>query len=64
MKKIYQIVMLCAMGIALASCGDNAEKKSAELEQEYREACEKKEFAKTYGVVSQLRDIYTKASTQ
>lgn len=64
MKKIYQIVMLCAMGIALASCGDNAEKKSAELEQDYREACENKEFAKAYAAVAELRDIYTEISAQ
>ena len=71
MKKIYQIIMLYAMSIALASCVGNAdksssenEKKNAELEQEYREACENKEFAKAYGAVAELRDIYTKASTQ
>lgn len=64
MKKIYQIVMLCAMGIALASCGDNAEKKSAELEQDYREACENKEFAKAYAAVAELRAIYTEISAQ
>lgn len=64
MKKIYQIVMLCAMGIALASCGDNAEKKCAELEQDYREACENKEFAKAYAAVAELRAIYTEINAQ
>lgn len=49
MKKIYQIIMLCAMGIALASCGGGS------TTENYKEACEQHEFQKAYSFVNELK---------
>lgn len=49
MRKIYQILMLCVMCIALASC--NKEKK---FQQQYMEACENNDFAKASSIVDRM----------
>lgn len=51
MKKIYQIIMLCAMGIALASCGGG----STTEKEHYKEACEQHDFQKAYSIVNELK---------
>lgn len=55
MKKIYQIIMLCAMGIALASCGGGSTTESGSTTENYKEACEQHEFQKAYSFVNELK---------
>lgn len=60
MKKIYQIIMLCAMGIALASCGggsttENYKEIGGSTTENYKEACEQHEFQKAYSFVNELK---------
>lgn len=62
MKKIYQIVMLCAMVVALASCDtrSQAEKehdKADELEAECIEAVNSGDFSKAHGLLAELKTI-------
>lgn len=52
MKKIYQIIMLCAMSIALAGC--SGENYSAN-ESAYKEACEQGDFIKAYDIVDGIK---------
>lgn len=64
MKKIKQIIMLCAMIIALASCETNVEDQTAVLVQEYKEACENQEYGKAYTAVEKLRIMSEEIATQ
>lgn len=56
MKKIYLIIMLCVMAVALASCGGSSTaEKEPEEPEDYIEACEQGEFIKAYSVVNKLK---------
>ena len=55
MKKIYQIIMLCAMGIALASCGGGSTTEKEPEHTDYKEACEQHDFQKAYSIVNELK---------
>ena len=55
MKKIYQIIMFCAMGIALASCGSGKTTKKEPEPTDYKEACEQHDFQKAYSFVNELK---------
>lgn len=58
MKKIYQIVMLCAMVVALASCDTRSEHdKADELEAECIEAVNSGDFSKAHGLLAELKTI-------
>ena len=48
MKKIYQIIMLCAMGIALASCGGSSSKA------DYKSAIEINDYEAAHKIIKQL----------
>lgn len=57
MKKIYQIIMLCAMGIILASCGGNGSSTNTTSNyEEYKDsmniALENRDFVKAYRFAS------------
>lgn len=54
MKKIYRIIMLCVMAVALASCGGSSPEEIGPAE--YKEACEQVDFIKAYSVVNKLKD--------
>lgn len=49
MKKIYQIIMLCAMGITLASCGGSSSKA------DYKSAIEINDYETAHKIIKQLR---------
>ena len=55
MKKIYQIIMFCAMGIALASCGSGSTTEKEPEPTDYKEACEQHDFQKAYSIVNELK---------
>ena len=55
MKKIYQIIMLCAMSIALASCGGGSTTEKEPEPTDYKEACEQHDFQKAYSIVNELK---------
>ena len=55
MKKIYQIIMFCAMGIALASCGGGSTTEKEPEPTDYKEACEQHDFQKAYSFVNELK---------
>ena len=55
MKKIYQIIMLCAMSIALASCGGGSTTEKEPEPTDYKEACEQHDFQKAYSFVNELK---------
>ena len=55
MKKIYQIIMFCAMGIALASCGSGSTTEKEPEYTDYKEACEQHDFQKAYSIVNELK---------
>lgn len=55
MKKIYQIIMFCAMGIALASCGSGSTTEKEPEPTDYKEACEQHDFQKAYSFVNELK---------
>lgn len=55
MKKIFQIIMLCAMGIVLASCGGGSTTEKEPEPTDYKGACEQHEFQKAYSFVNELK---------
>lgn len=56
MKKIYQIIMICAMGIALVSCGGGRKSDSKKVSAaDYRAACEQGDFLKAYSIVDEIK---------
>lgn len=56
MKKIYQIVMLCAMSFALVGCSSSTENNSeTNYEVDYKEACEQGNFKEAYIIVDRLK---------
>lgn len=54
MKKIYQIIILCAMGVALVSCGGCSTTETSN--EDYKEACEQHDFQKAYSIVNELKN--------
>ena len=61
MKKIYQIILFCAIGFALVSCGGNGSnsasvKQNAE-ETDYKKACAEGDFARAYELVEKMSDL-------
>lgn len=52
MKKIYQIIMLCAMSVAIASCSDSSNSNS---HGDYKEACEEGDYQKAYSIINELK---------
>ena len=50
MKKIYLFLILCAMCIALASCGN----KEKDYQKQYMEACANNDFAKANAIVDMM----------
>ncbi|MCF2634617.1 hypothetical protein [Prevotellamassilia timonensis] len=55
MKKIFLIIILCAIGFAIArSCGGGSTTENYTTEN-YKEACEQHEFQKAYSFVNELK---------
>lgn len=52
MKKIYQIIILCTMGVALVGCEGISIGNS---NVDYKEACEQGDFQKAYAAVNKLK---------
>ena len=60
MKKIYQIILFCAIGFALVSCGGNGSnsasvKQNAE-ETDYKKACADGNFVRAHELVENMSD--------
>ena len=56
MKKIYQIIMLCAMGIALASCGNSSKSSLFSNSGDYKEAVKQGDFETSHEILEKLHD--------
>ena len=56
MKKIYQIIMLCAMSIAIASCG-NSTPSGNESEGDYRTAVQNGDFEEAHKILETISDF-------
>ena len=56
MKKIYQIIMLCAMSIAIASCG-NSNPSGNESEGDYRTAVQNGDFEEAHKILETISDF-------
>ena len=66
MKKIYQIIMLCAMSIAIASCGNSPPAGSAENDEneskvdykgDYRTAVQNGDFEEAHKILETISDF-------
>ena len=56
MKKIYQIIMLCAISIAIASCG-NSNPSGNESEGDYRTAVQNGDFEEAHKILETISDF-------
>lgn len=66
MKKIYQIIMLCAMSIAIASCGNSTPSGNAENDEneskvdykgDYRTAVQNGDFEEAHKILETISDF-------
>lgn len=66
MKKIYQIIMLCAMSIAIASCGNSTHSGNAENDEneskvdykgDYRTAVQNGDFEEAHKILETISDF-------
>lgn len=58
MKKIYQIIMLCAMSIAIASCGNSTpsgNESKVDYKGDYRTAVQNGDYEAAHKIIKQLR---------